>query len=115
MSAKGSKKREQCFYCTRVLTERGTKSPSAHTWDHKIPKSRGGRDVSSNRVPACQQCNHEKGNLTEAEYRHWRAIGRPDLYAYKWSLPEYRAHYERAGARRPLALRPAPKTGEANA
>lgn len=33
------------------------------TQDHRIPRSRGGRTVKENIVPACHTCNNEKGSM----------------------------------------------------
>ena len=32
------------------------------TIDHVKPKSKGGEDIATNVVPACQRCNQEKGS-----------------------------------------------------
>jgi 5-methylcytosine-specific restriction endonuclease McrA len=37
--------------------------------DHRIPLSRGGTNWIDNVLPACGNCNQEKGQLTEAEFR----------------------------------------------
>lgn len=37
------------------------------TFDHIVPRSRGGRTVWGNVVTACSDCNLEKGNRTPAE------------------------------------------------
>ena len=47
----------QCAYC-------GCLSDKL-TLDHVHPKTRGGQDVSTNVVPACNRCNHSKGS------EHW--------------------------------------------
>lgn len=45
-----------CQYCgKRISMHSGTR-------DHVIPRSRGGRDVLSNVVTACQTCNADKGD-----------------------------------------------------
>lgn len=36
--------------------------------DHRIPLSRGGRDVADNIAIACKRCDHEKGPLTGDEF-----------------------------------------------
>lgn len=51
----------RCYYC-RVLLSKGTA-----TRDHKIPKSRGGRQFG-NLVLACQPCNAKKGNMNWLEF-----------------------------------------------
>lgn len=45
-----------CAYCGRLFA-----SPLEMTVDHVIPKSRGGSNDKSNRLPACQRCNIAKG------------------------------------------------------
>jgi 5-methylcytosine-specific restriction endonuclease McrA len=50
-----------CQYC-------GDASPSHDlTFDHVIPRSRGGRTQWSNVVTACQSCNLQKGNRVPAQ------------------------------------------------
>lgn len=46
------------------------------TWDHKIPKAKGGTNIQSNLVTACLQCNQEKGTLTEHEFKAVLAMRR---------------------------------------
>ncbi|MEU7465980.1 MULTISPECIES: HNH endonuclease [Streptomyces] len=47
-----------CCYCDE---------PAQHV-DHVAPLSKGGRDVLSNSVPACADCNLAKGSLTLAQW-----------------------------------------------
>ncbi|WP_369190139.1 HNH endonuclease [Streptomyces sp. R08] len=47
-----------CCYCD---------GPAEHI-DHVTPLSKGGRDVLSNAVPACADCNLSKAALTLAEW-----------------------------------------------
>ncbi len=54
-----------CTYCGH----RGT-SASLEV-DHRIPVSRGGSDDAENLTTACRQCNREKGDMNEAEYRRF--------------------------------------------
>lgn len=55
----GSPRGKPCTYCD---------AREATSWDHIVPKSRGGEDVRSNLVPACQSCNSSKGALTPHEW-----------------------------------------------
>lgn len=55
------------------------------TREHKIPKSRGGGD-GVNVVWACYQCNETKGNMTDAEFLNWIALGRPNKAKYMKSI-----------------------------
>lgn len=49
-----------CAYC-------GASGPL--TADHRVPLSRGGRNVIGNIVPACKSCNSRKHTMTEEEFR----------------------------------------------
>jgi len=49
----------KCAYC-------GVKSEQL-TLDHIHPKTKGGEDLATNIVPACQRCNHRKGDQTPEE------------------------------------------------
>ncbi|MFH2010146.1 MAG: HNH endonuclease [bacterium] len=53
--------RYKCQYCG--LTE----TLASLTFDHIIPRSRGGKTTWTNVVAACVPCNHEKANRTPAE------------------------------------------------
>jgi 5-methylcytosine-specific restriction endonuclease McrA len=83
---------KQCFYCGIVTTnppklrkkEKFTFPATSLTWDHVVPKCRGGRYLRNNKVPACQGCNIDKGGLTQEEYRVVIAfrnglVGKPDV------------------------------------
>lgn len=56
------KSSEMCYYCKNTI-ETGKK-----TVDHKIPISRGGETKEENLVVCCEECNTDKGFLTEEEY-----------------------------------------------
>ena len=61
--------------------------------DHRVPKSREGRDDLRNRVLLCSPCNGAKGNkLTLAELRE-RRIEEGRMVDETWA----RAWYERTG------------------
>ena len=49
--------RFSCQYCAKQFR------PEALTFDHLIPKSRGGKTTWENVVTACSKCNLRKGNL----------------------------------------------------
>jgi len=53
--------RGQCQYCLRPMLRRDV------TYDHIIPKSRGGLTLWENIVIACRPCNQKKGNRTPSE------------------------------------------------
>lgn len=46
--------RHMCAYCAKVLSD------IKLTRDHVIPRSKGGPDVWTNVVTACENCNHKK-------------------------------------------------------
>ncbi len=52
-----------CHYCGVVLDW------WAYTFDHDLPKSRGGTRALANLRLACRSCNNAKGSLTGDEYR----------------------------------------------
>jgi 5-methylcytosine-specific restriction endonuclease McrA len=56
--------RFSCQYC-------GTRDDL--TFDHLLPRSRGGHTTWDNVVAACSPCNLRKGNLTSAESNMWPA------------------------------------------
>jgi hypothetical protein len=53
-----------CHYCG-VKTVRRKKCPESRTYDHIVPKSKGGKDT----VVCCNRCNGLKGKMSEDEYR----------------------------------------------
>lgn len=66
----------RCQYC-------GVGFPSEElTFDHLIPRSRGGRTSWTNVVTACQRCNLVKGNRTPGECRMHplRPVVRPTTF-----------------------------------
>jgi len=50
-----------CQYCGRKL------SPEELTYDHVIPKSKGGKTEWENIVTCCPECNRKKGGRTPTE------------------------------------------------
>jgi hypothetical protein len=64
-----------CFYCreTMTLVPAGVHRPELDltdaTWDHRVPKSRGGTGLTGNRVLACRACNVRKSSMTDEEFR----------------------------------------------
>jgi len=65
----------KCYYCGTKLNMRDT---GEHHVDHKLPVSRGGMGDIDNLALTCKQCNKEKSNKTEEEYRLWKIkVGLP--------------------------------------
>jgi hypothetical protein len=52
-----------CYYCQKPIL-----SLDDHSFDYKIPISRGGSNDWLNIESACKDCNLKKGNLTEKEF-----------------------------------------------
>lgn len=77
-SPKGVLRRDN-FTCGYCGTKKGTM-----TWDHIIPKSRGGQDTWENSISACQKCNSEKGNMFIEEWNIWRAAHKLGPRALLW-------------------------------
>jgi 5-methylcytosine-specific restriction protein A len=64
-------KKRRCHYCNEVLP-----NFEDTTLDHRVPISRGGTSHIWNLVLCCGECNKNKGNLTEWEYRNQLRINR---------------------------------------
>ena len=62
MTRRQMQKASHCYYC-------GSKPQSL---DHYIPRSRGGKTLDNNLVPACLTCNAEKRDMLPEEYRVYR-------------------------------------------
>ena len=56
----------KCYYCGAILEFKEI------TLDHKTPICRGGKNIQSNLVVACNICNNEKSDMTEEEYLNYR-------------------------------------------
>jgi 5-methylcytosine-specific restriction endonuclease McrA len=70
-----------CQYC---------RSPDELTFDHVIPRSRGGRTTWENIVTACAPCNLAKGGRTPAE-----AQMHPNRHPHRPSMYELQQHGRR--------------------
>lgn len=66
-----SKTGGRCAYCGAELTL------ASMTADHVMPKARGGGNGLANLLPACHECNRDKGQQTLEQWR--RRIGRAKL------------------------------------
>ena len=53
-----------CHYCNLDMTDK----QHLRTLDHKIPKSKGGKNNAENILIACQPCNLSKGNMDYDEF-----------------------------------------------
>lgn len=77
-----------CCYCGKSLTI----SMFNFTWEHLLPKSKGGNDTFKNKKPCCKTCNNWRGNQTlEQFYRivkfHLdRKMGYRELAQYDYKI-----------------------------
>lgn len=58
---------EKCVYC-------GCENKLILTIDHKLPTSRGGKDIDKNKQVTCWTCNQLKGSLTHSEFKNYLNI-----------------------------------------
>lgn len=56
-------KGKKCWYCGKKLKKEEI------TMDHLYPQDLGGPTIPNNLAPTCAECNNQKGNLTEKQYR----------------------------------------------
>lgn len=87
----------RCWYCGTHLVK---PSPDKHTpdqrrrWytiDHATPRSRGGSSGVDNLVPACNECNGHKCDMTVEEYRIYLTMRRNDVPYFSKTQLEYLA------------------------
>jgi len=62
MATKG----KRCWYCGKLLKKEQI------TMDHLYPQDLGGPTIPNNLAPTCVECNNDKSNLTEKQYRMLR-------------------------------------------
>ncbi len=70
-----SRARRNCAYCRTTFNWDDPQSEFYPTWDHKIPKSKGG-GKGTNLVLACRRCNQEKGSMSVVEFREYLEVTR---------------------------------------
>lgn len=63
---KGGK--HQCKYCGRFVNNKKI------TMDHIYPQDMGGPTIPNNLAPACEECNREKTNMTEEQYKSYKHL-----------------------------------------
>lgn len=64
---------KECAYCGAT---------SGLSWDHLIPRNKGGPDTISNHVPACVSCNSSKGDRDVVEW--FRSRNGPEIPRMVW-------------------------------
>ena len=57
---------KNCTYCFLPF-----ESDRQGTFDHRIPKAKGGKTIQSNVCIACDQCNRAKNDMTDVEFIEW--------------------------------------------
>ena len=60
--------RTECYYCKRKV--KATKI----TIDHMFPSDFGGVTITNNLAPACSNCNSNKSNMNQYEFRVWSSL-----------------------------------------
>lgn len=58
----------KCHYCGKDIIDK----KNDLTVDHRTPVSRGGEYIEENLVICCKDCNQDKGDMTEEEYKVYR-------------------------------------------
>lgn len=62
------KGKKRCHYCHKRM------KPEECTIDHLFPQDFGGVSITDNLEPTCANCNNDKRNLNEMEYKIWKTI-----------------------------------------
>ena len=89
------KGRTRCCYCESIV------DVAEMTLDHIYPRDFGGPTITNNLLPCCKDCNNQKNNLTEKQYKKYliaKKQGREKeyvedlkhylVYVRKWELYE---------------------------
>ncbi|MCQ2341114.1 MAG: type II CRISPR RNA-guided endonuclease Cas9 [Paludibacteraceae bacterium] len=76
----------QCFYCGKSISCADFLNGADVEVEHIIPRSILFDDSYSNKVCACRECNHSKGNLTAIEFIESR--GEAEVVAFKNRVDE---------------------------
>lgn len=76
----------QCFYCGKSINCADFLNGADVEVEHIIPRSILFDDSFSNKVCACRECNHSKGNLTAIEFIESR--GEAEVVAYQNRVDE---------------------------
>lgn len=74
----------QCYYCDKKLYFNNRQLGQRGAWhvEHKNPLSKGGTNHGRNLVPACINCNLEKGNQTASQFIN--NYVEPDNAEFSW-------------------------------
>lgn len=61
----------KCFYCNNNVYLVPDQPERLATIDHKVPLARGGSWKRFNLTCSCRECNEEKDNMNDDEYRYY--------------------------------------------
>ncbi len=64
-----------CNYCGRTVFREHEDKHHKASFDHDIPKCRGGSNALSNGILSCTFCNEAKADMTSKEFVHFCATG----------------------------------------
>lgn len=83
-----------CWYCgARLLKPGDHHTPEEkrrwYTIDHAVPRSRGGNNDLDNLLPACNDCNGRKCDMTVEEYRRYLIMRLNDVPYFSKTQLEY--------------------------
>ena len=63
----------KCFYCAKPFNQ-----TNPATFEHIIPKSKGGYDTKTNAVASCNACNNERGTANHSAFLRYKQKSRVD-------------------------------------
>lgn len=86
----------RCWFCgvrlTKPNNERDITPEEKRRWytvDHATPRSRGGDNAIDNLLPACNDCNGKKCDMTVEEYRVYLTMRKNDVPYFSKTQLEY--------------------------
>lgn len=78
----------KCHYCGRQMRwAAGDDAGTMATFDHIIPRSRGGDRSAANGVAACMRCNQARGTLNYERFKYLVELNRKTDIA--WQTPKF--------------------------
>lgn len=69
-----------CFYCGKIVDVSQFLNGADVEVEHIVPRSILFDDSFSNKVCACRECNHAKGNMTAMEYIDTKSVAEQEAY-----------------------------------
>jgi hypothetical protein len=70
------KGKHTCYYCSKEIQNNKV------TLDHLYPQNFGGPTITNNLVPSCAQCNGQKSNMTEEQYKIFLSLSSQEQKQY---------------------------------